>query len=405
MINDVQTVLIVEDSKSQRLMLEELCRHVGIPRILSAEDGMQALQAVNTHQIIDLVLCDLELPVMNGIDFINAVAEDKREFGLVIISGRELSLIKGVELMAESSGFYTLGAFTKPFGESELLDVLHRFQRKDIHVIRSGHHLKKSRITRGELQAALEHCEFHLSFQPKIRFSDYSLVGFEALLRWQHPEYGEIFPGDFVPSLIYHDLIDEVTLDMVEQASRLVAQWREQGLKTKVAINLSSKSFNDVDFFKKLQQRMAIYNATAKQITFEVTETEVIQDISKALAVLNNMKLAGFQLSLDDYGIGESSLNRLTQIPFSELKLDQSLVKGVSNHPYLQAAVESTIGMCRKIGVRVVAEGVESFRDWSYLAELGCDICQGYLVSQPLAESEVVSWYQSHLADISKKLP
>lgn len=116
MINDVQAVLIVEDSKSQRVMLEELCRNVGIPQVLTAEDGMQALQVVNAHQVIDLVLCDLELPVMNGIDFINAIPEDKREFGLVIISSRELSLIKGVELMAESSGFYTLGAFVKPFG-------------------------------------------------------------------------------------------------------------------------------------------------------------------------------------------------------------------------------------------------------------------------------------------------
>ncbi|QCU90227.1 EAL domain-containing protein [Thiomicrorhabdus sediminis] len=401
MSNEVSCILIIEDSKSQRDFLEMICLESGVSKILCAEHGEHALELIEQHNNIDIVLCDLEMPVMNGIDFINAIPEHKRSFGLVVMSSRELNLIKGVELMAQSAGISTLGAFAKPFVKENLDTVIADFKPGAIKIQPGARNSKQDCLSESDLQKAIAKDEFCLHFQPKIRFDDYKLVGFEALLRWNHPVWGMVSPADFVPALVRFDLIDEVTLWIVEAVAKSLAKWNQVGLQTNVAINLSSRSFHDASFAKKICEGIDKYGILSNQVSFEVTETEVIKDMTMALSILNNLKLSGFDLALDDFGTGESSLNRLTQIPFSELKLDRSLINGIAKQPSLQAAVESMISMCRKMSIKVVAEGVEEFRDWSWLCAYGCDICQGFLVGRPMPEEAVLEWHQSHMTNIA----
>lgn len=390
------SVLVVEDSKVQREYMLGLCRDFGITELMAAENGQIALDIIETESTqFDILICDLEMPGIDGIELIHLLAARKQRSAILIVSGREASLISAVELMATTEGLHVLGSMQKPVQRNTLIDMLQLYKgRVESKQLVSQHAPVQYNLSQQDLELALQQHKFVLHFQPKIDMATGQLAGAEALVRMQGPDK-IIFPNDFIHLCEQYHVIDQLSYEVVRLAADQQRQWQAQGLDIKVAVNLSAVSFDNDEFSKNIMDLMKQADIAADRLTFEVTETSVIQDMGKALAILTRLRLAGAGLSIDDYGTGYSSVKQLSQIPFTELKIDRSLINGISAKSHLQVIFESTLHMCGKLGITVVAEGIEAEADWRYLAGAGCNIAQGYYVSPPMPQDKFYDWWQA----------
>lgn len=397
------SVLIIEDSKAQRLFMVDLCRQMGITEIAEADNGRSALAVMDGRpEPFDLLICDLEMPDIDGIELINLLSARNIRSGLIIASGRERSLLSAVELMASTEGLYVLGALQKPIAETELLALVRKYQQDDLKQKQACEQRERLLLGKDELQQALKERRFVLHYQPKIDFATVQLIGAEALVRLQGVDGQLIFPNDFIPLCERFGLIDDLSYQVIELAIAQQQRWLAAGLSLSISINLSAYSFEQSEFSAKVIALIKDCAVPPNSLIFEVTETGVIKDIGRALAILTRLRLFGCGLSIDDYGTGYSSVKQLSQIPFTELKVDRSLVHGISTKPHLQVIFESTLSMCQKLGIELVAEGVERPDDWFYLQQAGCNTAQGYLISPPLPEQRFCQWVQNGMTFLSK---
>lgn len=397
------SVLIIEDSKAQRLFMLELCRQMGITEIAEADNGRSALAVMDGRsKPFDLLICDLEMPDIDGIELINLLSARHIRSGLIIASGLERSLLSAVELMASTEGLYVLGALQKPVAEAELLALVRKYQQDDLKQKQACEQRERLLLGKEELQQALTERRFVLHYQPKIDFATVKLTGAEALVRLQGTDGQLIFPNDFIPLCERFGLIDELSYQVIELAIAQQQRWLAAGLSLSISVNLSAYSFEQSEFSARVIALIKDCAVPPNSLIFEVTETGVIKDIGRALAILTRLRLFGCGLSIDDYGTGYSSVKQLSQIPFTELKVDRSLVDGISTKAHLQVIFESTLSMCQKLGIELVAEGVERPDDWHYLQQAGCNIAQGYLISPPLPEQRFCQWVQNGMTFLSK---
>ncbi|MET1282643.1 EAL domain-containing response regulator [Vibrio navarrensis] len=398
------SALIVEDSAAQREYMERLCREVGIGEISTAENGHVALNVIDAReQHFDLLICDLEMPGLDGIELIHLIASRHRHrnSGLIIVSGREQSLISAVELMATTEGLWVLGGIQKPLTEAKLMRLIEHYIRSTRRIGQAPEKVHKELISLESLRCALLEHQFVLHYQPKMTMNSGELYGVEALVRMRKLNGELVFPNDFIPLCEEQGLIDELSYEIVQMAAYQRQQWREKGLDTVISINLSAVSFDNEEFCSQLMSFIHSLGEEAKRLIFEVTETGVINDIGKALSILARLRLSGCGLSIDDYGTGYSSIKQLSQIPFSELKIDRSLISGISNRSHLQVIFESTLSMCQKLGITVVAEGIEKKSDWKYLRQQGCHVGQGYYYSPPMPSNDLYRWWQAGMPPLS----
>ncbi|MDR7121786.1 EAL domain-containing response regulator [Rheinheimera soli] len=389
------SVLVVEDSKTQREYMLGLCRDFGITELMAAENGQVALDMIEQESNqFDILICDLEMPGIDGIELIHLLAARKQRSAILIVSGREPALISAVELMATTEGLHVLGAMQKPVQRNALIDMLQLYKGR----VESKQQSSLSTpvqysLSQADLELALQQRQFVLHYQPKIDMATGQMMGAEALVRMKGPDK-IIFPNDFIHLCEQYHLIDQLSYEVVRMAAEQQQKWQALGFDIKVAVNLSAVSFDNDEFSKNIMDLMKQADIAADRLTFEVTETSVIQDMGKALAILTRLRLAGAGLSIDDYGTGYSSVKQLSQIPFTELKIDRSLINGISGKSHLQVIFESTLHMCSKLGITVVAEGIEAEADWNYLAGAGCNIAQGYYVSPPMPQDKFYDWWK-----------
>ncbi|WP_337841571.1 EAL domain-containing response regulator [Rheinheimera sp.] len=393
-MNDL-SLLVVEDSKTQREYLLSLCREFGCSHLSGAENGREALALIEQGEHdFDILICDLEMPDIDGIELIHLLAARQQRSAILIVSSREAALISAVEFMATTEGLYVLGSLQKPVQRSSLLEKLHLYKGR----VESQQHkvpaVSAPVLGKAELQQALAERRFVLHYQPKIEFASGELTEVEALVRLKYDER-IVFPNDFIQLCENYQLIDQLSYEVVRMAAEQQQRWAAQGFAIKIAVNLSAVSFDNDEFSKNIMALLKQADVAAKGLTFEVTETSVIRDIGKALSILTRLRLAGAGLSIDDYGTGYSSVKQLAQIPFTELKVDRSLIKGIAGKSHLQVIFESTLQMCMKLGIVVVAEGIETEADWNYLSGAGCHVGQGYFISPPMPEDKLFSWWQA----------
>lgn len=247
------------------------------------------------------------------------------------------------------------------------------------------------------LRHALEEGEFLLYFQPQIDARDGKIVGAEALIRWLEPELGLIPPGRFIPLAEETGQIQAIGEWVLQQSCRHLKKWQEMGLTNlPIAINLSARQFKQSSFVDTIGQTMAEHQLPAHLLELELTESMLMKDVPQTTAKLNQLKKMGFRISIDDFGTGFSSLNYLRHFPLDVLKIDQSFVRELFDEGAALAIIESIIALARSLGMRTVAEGVETAEQRAILESSGCDILQGYLISRPLPEAEFLEWVQHY---------
>jgi len=253
-----------------------------------------------------------------------------------------------------------------------------------------------------DLRQALARGEFELHYQPRVDARLGAIAGAEALLRWRHPERGLVPVPAFIELLEETGLIDAVGQWVIEQAAAQLAAWRRQGLTLEsVAVNLSSRQLHDATLPDRVAAALARHGLTARQLELEVTESIFVGDSAAAIRVLERLRDSGIRIALDDFGTGYSSLSYLHKLPIAVLKVDRSFVNELGRRDSALALARSIVALAGALGMRVVAEGVETPQQASLLAELGCDELQGFLYARPLAPDAFVAFMASREADLA----
>jgi diguanylate cyclase (GGDEF)-like protein len=247
----------------------------------------------------------------------------------------------------------------------------------------------------GELHAAINSGQLEVHYQPKAEMSDGTITGMEALVRWRHPRLGLLGPDEFIAIAEHAGLIRQLTFLVLHHAVSEQHRLAQLGFDIAVAVNLSVRSVLDVDFPDQVATVLRDVGVKATSLIVEITESSVMADPPRTIGVLGRLSALGVSVAIDDFGTGYSSLSRLKRLPVDEIKIDKSFVGGMLGDENDAVIVRSTIDLAHNLGLRVVAEGVEDYETWVQLAELGCDMAQGYYVSRPVPAGQLAKVVQS----------
>ena len=398
------SILIVDDSIAQQEYAQKICSDLGLEKIYSAENGVEALK-VFQQKIIDVVLIDLEMPVMDGIELIRAIAQHQFSSSVVILSAKDPILISSVGTMAEADGLYVLGTFQKPLRADLLKCSLLLFLQNSLKEHDTLEIVDTEEITALELCQAICDNEITLAYQPKLTVQGLLLRGVEALARWNHPQKGQIPPSVFIPLAERHGLIDALTRNLLAIAFEQKRTWQQMGLRFHLAFNLSPLSLADKEMVEWLVGLTKEYELSPQDITFEITENALLKELASAIHTLARLRLKGFNIAIDDYGTGFANTQQLSRVPATELKIDRCLVHNAAIHPQQHMILASSIELAKNLKMLTVAEGAETLDDYKVLVALGADQVQGYYFSKPLSPADFLNFVKNGLTKIRQQHP
>jgi diguanylate cyclase (GGDEF)-like protein len=244
----------------------------------------------------------------------------------------------------------------------------------------------------GELRHALDHGELVLHYQPKIAAGSGDVIGAEALVRWQHPDRGMIFPDDFIPLVEHTGLIGPLTHYVLDTALAQIRTWSDAGRPLTVSVNLSARNLLDERLPVEVADLLAVHGVPARLLELEVTESALMTEPARAQQILERLAAMGIRISIDDFGAGYTSLSQLKTLPVSELKIDKSFVLSMDRDVNNAMIVHSVIDLGHSLGLSIVAEGVETHQALIALKDFGCDVAQGYYMSRPVPAEALDIW-------------
>ncbi|RVT47407.1 EAL domain-containing protein [Rheinheimera sediminis] len=377
-------VLVVEDCAAQQLYAGQLLKQLKIQHISYASDGELALELLK-QQRADLMLIDLDMPQMNGVELLRSLAKQQLCQAVIITSAKDALLLHSVATMAEADGLQVLGTLAKPLNK-ELLSLC--LSRRKAEAWSVDSEMKTPLFDQKMLCKAISEQQFSLCYQPIADMNSGEIIAVEALARWNQPELGMVRPDRFIRAAEQWGLINELTLLLLDQALKQLQKWYELKLVVQLSFNLSPLSLSDTAFMQQLQHKVQQSGIKPQLICFEVTETQDFSQLSAAIESLANLRLAGFSIAIDDYGTGFANAQQLSRIPATRLKLDRSLIDGVSERSQQRLVLENTIQLAHKLGLTLIAEGVERLADAMLIKRCGIDLVQGYLYYKPLTAED-----------------
>lgn len=384
--------LVDDESFALRLLSHQLSR-LGFSNITPFEDPAAALTALEADvHAADIVLLDLQMPGIDGIEFIRHLARLQFHGGLVLVSGEDERILQTARRLAEAHHLQVRGAVHKPVTPAALSALLGSPEAARVPTPARSLVVQEQAYTPERLAQAIEADEFVNVYQPKVRLSDGDITGVETLVRWRHPDDGLVPPSRFIEIAEEHGLIDRLTRTILRNALLQARQWRLEGRELHVAVNISMESLTGLDFPDFVAEAVRAAGIPPHLLVLEVTESRLMRNPLAVLDVLTRIRLKHIGLSIDDFGTGHSSLAQLRDIPFDELKVDRRFVHLAHADNANRTILEASLGIARQLGMRSVAEGVELQADWELLRTLGCDVAQGFFVSPPMLPEDFARW-------------
>lgn len=395
-------ILLVDDDPVTLKVLSIQLRNLGSGQVevVCRTGGQAALDVLEQDQDIGLVFCDLQMPGMDGVEFVRHLVRLKYAGGLVLVSGEPSRTRQAVEQLAHAHGLQIVGTLGKPVASESLRRVLHAAVTVD----RLPDPVPSApSYAPDELVQAIREGQLRNHYQPKVDLATGKVMGLEALVRWQHPRDGLVMPDHFVPMSEQHGLVGALGVEVVREALRDLRRWLDAGHELDLAVNVPLGDVSSLDYPDVLVEQARVAGVPLHHLVLEITESRLMDNPQVQLDVLTRLRLKQVKLSIDDFGTGYSSLAQLRDLPFDEMKIDRSFVHRASRTPSLRVMLESSIGMARELGLRTVAEGVEEREDWDLLRSAGCDMVQGYFVARPMPGHEVDGWlaaWRAHQATL-----
>ena len=385
-----QFALLIDDEPITLSLLSAVLESLGMDRTVTTASGREALEALDDFsRDVDIIFCDLNMPEMDGIEFLRHLAKRDYQGSIVLLSGEDQRVLSSALALARAHRFKSVAALEKPVEREALLGLLAGMAGGQ------SRRKKKTRphITEQELKHAIDQDEFVVYFQPKVNPCCKDEIGAEALVRWQHPEKGIVLPDEFIPLAEETGLIDGLTDLVLEKSFAQQAVWQGRGLNLKISVNIAAGTIGRrINFPEQVMRCLDLHGLLPETIILELTESGVMKDIAATLDTLVRLRLKGVTLSIDDFGTGYSTFKQLQGIPFGELKIDKSFVINANHEPSCRAILESSVMLGQKLGMTIVAEGVQTQQDWDLIQSLGCHMVQGYFVSRPLPVNEFDAW-------------
>lgn len=383
-----QRALVIDDDEFVCHAVAAQLRGAGVRDVTAVSDGLQAVRLINEAAAFDLIVSDLSMPKFDGIQLMRLVAARQSRAAVLFMSAAGAKLLSSARDLARGRGLRVLGALPKPLSADDIRRVLDELgQTRTAARMQAG-----PEVTLEQLRAALRNEELKVYVQPQLDARDGRLHGVEALARWVSPVHGVVPPACFIELAERHGLIDELTESILGMALAACGGWARAGLRTRVSVNAPVSSMCNLVLPDTIVAQTERRGLDPEQLTLEITESGLMQDPVRALDVLTRLRLRGVDLAIDDFGCGYSSLQQLKRMPFNELKIDCSFVMAMLKDAEARGIVKSSLNLCRELGLRSVAEGVESRAHWDALLELGCDVVQGYHIARPLPAEQMLDW-------------
>lgn len=387
-----KAVLVIDDDEFVRRVVSRQLTELG-SIVTAVGDGDAARTMLREKGPFDLVVSDLKMPGVDGVELLRDLAELQPSAGLVLMSSVDAKTLEAAEHLAKARDLRFLGSLQKPILAGAFKALLSRLDAPVPARRRAG---VRALVTAEELRAAIAAGEIDVYVQPKVELGSGRLVGAEALARWLKPDGSVVMPDAFIDVAERAGLMDDLTDLIVRQALAACGRWGAQGLRTSIAINLAVSCLDRLDLPERIAAEAARHGVRHDQIILEITETGVMKDPTRLLDVVTRLRLRGFRLAVDDFGVGHSSLERLRRLPFTELKLDRAFVDGAARDPEVRSIAQATIRMAHDLQLSTCAEGVETSADLDVMRALGCELIQGYLLARPMPKLDLPAWAAAH---------
>ncbi len=382
-------VLIVDDQAFIRALLRRCLARLAVGEIREAENGADGLAELDTFKP-ELVLCDLNMPGMDGIEFLRLAATKVPQTPMLIVSGEDKRTLDGALRIARGYGLASVGAVAKPIEADRLTQAIARLQPSAEKASDAVHAMP--RMGEADLAAAIERGQIAAVFQPKVDVASGLTRSVECLARWSHPTHGNVPPGVFVPLAENCGLVDRMTEAVIDVAARDMEPIFAAHPDLRCAVNFSFDTLGRSDAFGWISNALDRSGMPAERLIVEVTESRLGEDDRRTLETLARLRMKRVRVSLDDFGTGYASLARLEALPFDELKIDRGFVSGAAEAPAKRAILESAVALAKRMDLVSVAEGVETQADLDTAREAGIDLAQGYLIARPMPADKLLDW-------------
>ncbi len=384
-------ILVIDDDRDIGELIAATAESLGL-RCTAMTDAAELPRLLTPE--VSLILLDLMMPRMDGIEVLRMLGQLGSSPGIVLMSGISKRVLETAEMLARSLNLTIAGHLTKPFRLAQLEDLLrgHIPQDKSPPV----RPCSQIEVTEDELCSALYNREFVLYYQPQVDIASGTVEGLEALARWQHPRFGLLPPDCFIPRLEALGAIDSFCWLMADQGLEEARRFASNGRPApRIALNVSVQSLKDLKFPDTFLGLAGKHSIPAESIMVEITESGLMQEPSSTLDVLTRLRMKNVQLSIDDFGTGYAMMQQLVNIPANELKIDRAFVENMHANSSDRVMVEKTIEIGHELGMTVTAEGVENEAQLEFLRRRGCDRAQGFLFSRPLPLAAVNEWLKN----------
>ncbi|MFA6970368.1 MAG: EAL domain-containing response regulator [Gallionella sp.] len=398
-------IMVLDDEPFTLKVLSHMLANLGYTAVTTCDNGRAALELIdNPHETPDLILLDLNMPEMDGVEFVRHLVEHRYAGSLILISGTDEHMLLATEKLVRAHKLPVLGHLCKPIRPEGLAALIDPVKSEGLTSLFEKLALSSQEeaqtehpvYSAEELRAAIDNGELVNYYQPKVALATGRVVGVETLVRWNHPRDGIVLPSRFIGVAESHGLIKDLTRQVMTSALSRLKVWQQAGLSLRLSVNVSRESLASLDFVAFVVDLVTEAGVSPQLVELEVSESWIpMNDLRAPLETLTRLRLKHFRLCIDEFGTGYFSLGQLRDLPFDEAKIDRSFVHQASTNKRVREKYDACLGMARQLDMEVVAMGVEEIADWDMLRSTGCDIAQGYFIAKPMPADDLPDWIKS----------
>lgn len=381
--------LVVEDHAVQRQLLMQILANLGATSIQGAEDGNTALRVMReSRPPIDIVITDLSMPGMDGMELIRHVSESGSEVSIILSSALETKLLASVANMAQAYKVKLLGVVAKPASAVKLSPLIQQY----LNAASPGRPAQATDCTLAEFADALHARQFEPLFEPIVSLANLQVKGLQAVPHWRHPTRGLIAAPAFLPAMQAYGLGDDLVWMMLRKSAAQSRVWKEAGLNLQVFVSLALASLTDLQLASKVESIVLEEGAAPGRLVLGVAENAVDFTSPRALENMVRLRVQGFELAVDEFGSGNTAADQLARVAFNGLKIRRDSVSGTGKVRPLWSGLALALDTAEQLKLLAVADGIATADDWNLLQEWRCHLGQGPLISKPLHAESIPEW-------------